>query len=111
LESGGNLKLEPGYLTDKWALSCIELFKNRLSQNFLLKHCIKSVNVMKVWKITNKPKKIVFDNNYDFLTDLNNKFGEEKKYYDFFFLFLEDMRIENITKNIFYIFKFNVKKN
>lgn len=110
MESGGNLKLEPGYLTDKWALSCIELMKNRLSQNFLSKYSIKNLNVMKVWKITNKPKKIIFDNNYDFLIDLNNKFGEEKKYYDFFFMFLEDMNIESITKKIFDNFNFNSKE-
>lgn len=81
--------------------------KNRLSQSFYSKYSIKNLNVMKVWKITNKPKKIIFDNNYEFLIDLNNKFGDEKKYYDFFFLFLEDSKIENITKKMFDNFIFN----
>ena len=93
-------------MTDKWAISCIELMKNRTSQNFLNRYSIKNINVMKVWKIINKPKKIIFDNNYDYLIDLNNKFGEEKKYYDFFFMFLEDQNLENITKNLFDNFNF-----
>jgi len=67
---------------------------------------------MKVWKITNKPKKIVFDNNYDYLIDINNKFGEEKKHYDYLFLFIEEQNIEKITtKIIFDNFKFEKNIN
>lgn len=103
------MKLESGYLNDKWALSCIELMKNRISSDFLSKHSIKNINVMKVWKITNKPRRLVFDNLYDYLIDLNNKFGEDKKYYDFFFMFLQERSLEKITKNIFDNFQFKIE--
>ena len=62
---------------------------------------------MKVWKITNKPKKLVFDNTYDYLNEINDKFGDDKKYYDFFFMFFEEENLEAITKKLFDNFNFN----
>jgi hypothetical protein len=85
--------------------------KNRISQNFYIKNSIKNLNVMKVWKISNKPKKIVFDNNYDYLMELNNKFGDEKKFYDFFFMFFEEENLKSITKKLFENFNYNEESN
>ena len=62
---------------------------------------IKNINITKAWKITNKPSKIIFDNNYEGLIDLYGKFGDEKKYYDFFFICL---KIDNYNDIIKYIF-------
>lgn len=56
---------------------------------------------MKVWKITNKPRKLIFDNNYDYLIEINDKFGDERKFYDFFFMFFEEESLEGITKKLF----------
>jgi hypothetical protein len=44
---------------------------------------------LKTWKITNKIAKLAFDSIYDSLIDSFNKFGDEKKYYDFYFLHFE----------------------
>jgi hypothetical protein len=66
---------------------------------------------MKVWKITNKPKKLIFDNTYEYLNDINDKFGDEKKYYDFFFMFFEEENLEGITKKLFDNFYYNDESN
>jgi hypothetical protein len=86
------MKLEPGNLNDKWVSSCIELIKSRMSSKFMNKHSIKSMNFIKIWKIINKKQKIVFENIYDHLVDIN---VDDKKYYDFFFLHLDNIKNEN----------------
>lgn len=64
----------------------------------MTKHSIKSVNIMKIWKIFNKKHKILFDNNYEYLIDANGKFGDEKKYYDFYFLHVDYSNYTDIVK-------------
>jgi Leucine-rich repeat (LRR) protein len=90
LESSGNIKIENMHFSDKHTQSIIELIKSRISQKFQTKNFIKNMNIMKMWKVTNKEHKIVFENNYDFWVDKLGKFGEEKKYYEYKFLYLND---------------------
>lgn len=110
LESFGNLKLESGFPTDKWAVSCIELIRNRVSQNFLLNNSIKNINILRIWKITNKPNRIIYDNNYDCLIDNFNKFGDENKFYDYLFLYCKKQNLESISELIFENFQYDLEK-
>jgi len=100
LESGGNIKLENGSLDDKWANSCIDLMKNRLSQSWLNKNGVKSLNIVKTWKIHNKKHKYLFDSLYENIVETTGKWGDDKKYYDFLFLHLNINGYEDIIKNI-----------
>ena len=88
LESNGNFKLEPGNNELKWVKSCESLMKSRLPSSFLNKFQFKNLSIYEIYKITNKKIKFIFDSLYDNLLDETNKFGDEQKYLDFFFLLL-----------------------
>lgn len=88
METAGNFKIEPGNVTLKWTKSCIDLMKSRTPLDFFEKNKIKSILYGKIFKILNKKSKLLFDALYDNLIEENGKFGDEKKYFDFFFLIL-----------------------
>jgi len=100
LESFGNLKLEHGTHEDKWAQSCCELMKAKLSSEFMKKNSIRGLNFLKIWKIFNKRQKLIFDNLNDYLVDYYNKFGEDKKTHEFLFLTIGDEEKEDIIKTL-----------
>ena len=85
IESYGNYKIEPGNLDLKWVKSCLDLLKLKISTEFLEKNKF-NINFNRVFKIHNKKTKLIFESLYDNLIDLNNKFGSDKKYFDFYFL-------------------------
>ena len=87
-------------MKDKWANSCLELIKNRTSNKWLANNNIKNLNIMKVWKIHNKKHKFMFDSLYESIAEANNKWGDDKKYYDFLFLHSEQNDYEDIIKNL-----------
>lgn len=100
METGGNIRLEPGTMDDKWAINCLELVRSRISQAFFTKNNIKSLNFLKIYKIFNKKQKILFESIYDTLIDSHGKFGDDKKYYENTFLHLETNDFEKILKII-----------
>ena len=79
IETNANFKIEPGNNNNKWTKSCIDLMKIKCKKNFKIKT---------MFKITNKKSKLIFDSLYDNYIDKFKKFGEEKKYFDFYFLIL-----------------------
>ena len=87
IESYGNYKIEIGNIDLNWVKSCLELINLKIHKDFLEKNKLE-VNYNKIYKIINKKVKIIFDSLYDNLIDINNKFGDENIYYDFYFLVL-----------------------
>ena len=79
IETNANFKIEPGNNNNKWTKSCIDLMKMKSKKNFKIKS---------IFKITNKKSKLIFDSLYDNYIDKFKKFGDEKKYFDFYFLIL-----------------------
>lgn len=88
METSGNFKIESGNMNLKWTKSCIDLIKSRTPLDFFEKNKIKNTSFIKIFKILNKKSKILFDAIYDEIIEENGKFGDEKKYFDFFFLLL-----------------------
>ena len=88
LESNSNFKIEPGIIGQKWVKTCIDLMKMKIIKNIYNNNNIEDIQFKKIFKITNKKTKIIFDSMYDNLIDLNGKFGDEKKFFDFYFLIL-----------------------
>ncbi len=89
------MKLIPGIMSEKWVNFCIDLVKSRLSTKLVNKYSIKNINIIKTWKIVNKKQKIIFDSIYDHLIETNGKSIDDKKYHDFYFLHLDDIKDEN----------------
>jgi hypothetical protein len=52
--------------------------------------------------------RLTFDSNYDTLIDSLGKFGDEKKYYDFYFLHFEFKEYNDILN---YLFDNNINEN
>ena len=105
LETYLNYKLEPGNSDLKWVKSCIDLMKYRLNKEFLDAWKYKSLVINQIFKITNKKIKFLFDSLYDNLIDMNNKFGDEQKYFDFFFLVLPSETLFDVRKLLSFIFE------
>lgn len=74
------------------------------------KYGIKNINILRIWKVTNKPNRIVYDNNYDYLVENFNKLGEENKYYDYLFLISNNQDLGSITQIILDNHHFNDTK-
>jgi hypothetical protein len=74
----------------------------------LVANSIKSVNILKAWRVTNKLAKINFENIYDGLVNEFNKFGEDKKFYDFYFLHFE---ISDYNELLNFLFEINPGAN
>ena len=105
LESNGNFKLEPGNNELKWVKSCESLMKSRLPNSFLNKFQFKNFSIYEIYKITNKKIKFIFDSLYDNLLDETNKFGDEQKYLDFFFLLLPKDILFDTRKLMSFLFE------
>ena len=86
IETWGNCKIEPGNMNLKWTKSCMDVMKSRIPESFYEKNKIKSIRFNKIFKIINKKSKLLFDSVYSGLIDKNKKFGEDKNYFDFYFL-------------------------
>jgi hypothetical protein len=93
--------MEAGYPSDKWASSCMDLIKNRITNSFLNENSIKKINVLRIWKTTNKINRILYDNKYDMYIEQFNKFGDDTKYYDYLFMYCESQNLQEIMKTIF----------
>ena len=87
-------------MEDKWALNCLDLLRSRISQNFINKNNFKSINCLKIFKIFHKRQKLLFESIYDSLLDKHGKFGEDKKYYENYFLYIDSNDFEKILKII-----------
>ena len=85
-ESFGNYKLEPGTSGLKWVNSCLDLFK--IPKEFFNKNELNNIKFNKIYRIHNQKTNIIFHSIYDNLIDINNKFGDEKQFFDFNFLIL-----------------------
>ena len=105
LESNGNFKIEPGNAELKWVKSCENLLKSRLSNSFLNKYQFKNIFIHEIYKITNKKIKLLFDSLYDNLVDQTNKFGDETKFLDFFFLLLPKETLFDSRKLMSFLFE------
>jgi len=101
LESNSNFKIEPGYIGYKWVKTCIDLIKMRISKDFYTNNNFENIKFKKIFKITNKKSKVLFDSLYDNLIDINGKFGDEKKYFDFYFLILP--KEKSNYRSLFYL--------
>ncbi len=88
VESLGNYKLEPGNFDLKWVKSCFDLLKLKIPKQFFNKNQINNINFIKIYRVHNKKSKMIYDSIYENLLDINNKFGAEKKFFDFNFLIL-----------------------
>ena len=104
LESNGNFKIEPGNTEQKWVKSCEGLMKSRLG-TFLSKFQFKSLSIYEIYKITNKKIKFLFDSLYDNIVDEVNKFGNEQKFLDFFFLLLPKDILFDSRKLLSFLFE------
>ena len=102
LESNSNFKIEPGNIGYKWVKTCIDLMNMRISKDFYINNNLERIEFKKILKITNKKSKILFESIYDNLLDSNNKFGDEKKYFDFYFLILPKDKRD--YRSLFYFF-------
>lgn len=108
LETGGNFKLEPMSLQDNSAISCVELIKSRLTNKFMAKNSIKNIEIQKIWKIYNKNFKMIFESIADSIELSGGGYGmtkqnsnsEEKKIYDYLFLFIDISNIKDILKQL-----------
>ena len=105
LESNGNFKIEPGNCELKWVKSCEGLMKSRLPASFLSKFKFKNLSIYEIYKITNKKVKFLFDSLYDNLLDETNKFGDEQKFLDFFFLLLPKEVLNDSRKLMSFLFE------
>ena len=105
LESNGNFKIEPGNCELKWVRSCEGLMKSRLPASFLSKFKFKNLSIYEIYKITNKKVKFLFDSLYDNLLDETNKFGDEQKFLDFFFLLLPKEVLNDSRKLMSFLFE------
>ena len=88
IESLGNYKLEPGSSGIKWVKSCFDLLKLKIPKDFYIKNNISNINFNRIFRIHNKKSKLIYESINDNLLDLNNQFGSEKKFFDFYFLVL-----------------------
>jgi len=105
LESNGNFKVEPGNNELKWVKSCEGLMKSRLPSSFLTSYKYKDLSLYEIYKVTNKKVKFLFDSLYDNLVDQMNKFGQEQKYLDFFFLLLPKDVLYDTRKLMSFLFE------
>ena len=105
LESNGNFKIEPGNSEQKWVKSCEGLMNSRLPASFLAKFQFKHLSIYEIYKITNKKVKFLFDSLYDNIVDETNKFGDEQKYLDFFFLLLPKDILYDSRKLLSFLFE------
>ena len=105
LESNGNFKIEPGNNELKWVKSCEGLMKSRLPSSFLTSYKYKDFSLFEIYKVTNKKVKFLFDSLYDNLVDEMNKFGQEQKYLDFFFLLLPKDVLYDTRKLMSFLFE------
>ena len=107
LESGGNIKIESGNILLKWVKSCLDLMKIKINPEFFNKNNIKNIKFLKSFKLLNKKTKILFDSIYEKLVDNFGLFGNEKKFFDFYFLMLP------VEKNVDYkkLFEILIDKN
>ena len=105
LESNGNFKIEPGNNELKWVKSCESLMKSRLPGSFLNKFQFKNLSIYEIYKITNKKVKFLFDSLYDNIVDETNKFGDETKFLDFFFLLLPKDILYDSRKLMSFLFE------
>ena len=105
LESNGNFKIEPGNNELKWVKSCEGLMKSRLPSSFLTSYNYKDFSLYEIYKVTNKKVKFLFDSLYDNLVDQMNKFGQEQKYLDFFFLLLPKEVLYDTRKLMSFLFE------
>ena len=105
LESNGNFKIEPGNNELKWVKSCQGLMKSRLPSSFLTSYKYKDFSLYEIYKVTNKKVKFLFDSLYDNLVDQMNKFGQEQKYLDFFFLLLPKDILYDTRKLMSFLFE------
>ena len=103
METWGNCKIEPGNINSKWTKSCMDVIKSRIPESFYEKNTIKGIKFNKIFKLINKKSKILFDSVYAELIEQNGKFGEDKNYFDFYFM-LSPKQNENyidIINNVF----------
>ena len=105
LESNGNFKIEPGNADLKWVKSCESLMKSKITNSFLSKFQFNNLSIYEIYKITNKKIKFIFDSLYDNLVDETNKFGEETKFLDFFFLLLPKEVLFDSRKLMSFLFE------
>ena len=102
LESNSNFKIEPGVVGHKWVKTCIDLMKMKIPKDFYSNYNIEGIEFKKIFKITNKKSKILFESIYDNLIDENGKFGDERKFFDFYFLILPKEKRD--YRNMFKLF-------
>ena len=105
IESLGNYKLEPGSSGIKWVKSCFDLLKLKIPKDFFSKNDISNINFNRIYRVHNKKSKLIYESIYDNLLDLNNQFGSEKKFFDFYFLILPKDILFSYRKLLRFLFE------
>ena len=110
IESLGNYKLEAGSSGIKWVKSCFDLLKLKIPKDFFAKNNISNISFNRIFRVHNKKSKLIYESIYDNLLDLNNQFGSEKKFFDFYFLILPKDVLFSYRKLLKFLFELQLNE-
>ena len=71
-ETGGNIRLEDGKVSEKWYVSCVDLIKSRFHPEDLMKDVIADINIRRVIRIHNRFLKNKFEEKMEVLADISS---------------------------------------
>ena len=103
LETCNNIEIEPGNLDKKWSIKCLNMMKEQFPEEFLKKYNYKGVAFNQIYKIRNNQTKFIFNSVYEDLIDEFDKFGEDKKYYKYFYLIMPEEIAQDERKMYHYL--------
>lgn len=83
-ETGGNIRLEEGKVSDKWLRSCKDLMATRFSAEDLEKYDINGIHITKVVRIHNRFLKNKFEEKMEMLADISSVNSKKQLEYLFY---------------------------
>lgn len=110
LETCNNIEIDPGNLDKKWTIKCLNMMKEQFPEEFLKKYNYKGVSFNQIYKIKNKQTKFIFDSVYEDLIDEFNKFGEDKKFYKYFYLIVPEEITQDERKMYYNLFENKIEE-